>query len=700
MLKHLKGKWALATLPAAMLLAAMPAQAFQLQTNNPDLSGSLNTTLSAGAVWRVENQDKRLAANGKYKDLWDLGVPSQIDKNDANNNFDTGLASLVYKISPELQLTWQNRMGVVVSGTYFYDQRIMDGTRDGGYDVNEGCVTNPAVGVDTGYNCIYYPDNGDGKRFSKATKRYAGKYGRMLDTYVWADFDLGEMPLTVKLGRQVINWGESLFITGGVNSANYYDRNALMLPGSEIREALLPLDAIHFNLGLTDNLTAEAFYQFNWKHDFDAPYGSFWNTGDSFPGNGANNVIVDGEALGAAMDANGNLFWDDAKSMSASAAFAGYNNAVGGGNAVGLQQDQVTLKRAKDAAPKDEGQFGFAFKYIAENLNYTNFSFYFTNTHAKRPVVGAKMGEADWIGNGGAALCAGDPLCAQIASSPTGVGALNAAHMINTTEYFLVYPEDIQMYGFSFNTSIGKLALSGEIAYRPTHYVINEYPDNLIAEVAHAAQALSNNPSAQVSITDHCVRNKIGGDCLPGGLIGNDGKSLYFYDEAQSYIGSLVGIYTFGPMVGADSVIGLVEAGMEYLDGLNSDLRYGSTASVMQIDGDPLAQEGSKLHPNHPYSTYLDTTSWGYRAAVLAEYNSLIPRTIFKPSLQYAHDVRGNSAIGGNFMEGRRAATLTLGFDVMNQVNVKLAGTTFWGAKFSNKMADRDHVALSVSYAF
>jgi len=258
----------------------------------------------------------------------------------------------------------------------------------------------------------------------------------------------------------------------------------------------------------------------------------------------------------------------------------------------------------------------------------------------------------------------------------------------------------VQMYGFSFNTSIGKLALSGEIAYRPTHYIINEYPDNLIAEVAHAAQGLGNSPSSQVTVTDHCVRDEIGGSCLPGGLIGNDGKNLYFYDEAQSYIGSLVGIYTFGPMVGADNVIGLVETGMEYLDGLNSDLRYGSVASVMQIDGDPLAQEGSKLNPNHPYDTYLDTTSWGYRAALLAEYNNLIPRVIFKPSLQYAHDVRGNSAIGGNFMEGRRAATLTLGFNVMNKVDVKLAGTAFWGAKFSNKMADRAHVALSVSYSF
>src|SRR5690606_11977811 len=172
-----------------------------------------------------------------------------------------------------------------------------------------------------------------------------------------------------------------------------YDRNALSLPGSEIREALLPLDALYFNLGLTANLTAEAFYQFNWKPNFDAPAGSYWATNDSFPGHGADHVIIDGEAAHAAP------------------AFAAYNQALGrvAGQNYHLQQDQVSLKRQDDAAPKDSGQFGLALKYLAEDLNYTNFSFYFTNTHAKIPVVGATLGESGWAG--ASAVCGADAAC-------------------------------------------------------------------------------------------------------------------------------------------------------------------------------------------------------------------------------------------------------------------------------------------------
>jgi hypothetical protein len=62
--------------------------------------------------------------------------------------------------------------------------------------------------------------------------------------------------------------------------------------------------------------------------------------------------------------------------------------------------------------------------------------------------------------------------------------------------------------------------------------------------------------------------------------------------------------------------------------------------------------------------------------------------------------VRGNSAIGGNFMEGRKAATLTLDFLIANKFDVSLSGTSFWGANYSNKLGDRDNVSLAASYSF
>ena len=118
---------------------------------------------------------------------------------------------------------------------------------------------------------------------------------------MWGNFDMFDRPLNVRLGQQVINWGEALFMQNGVNTANYFDLNALRLPGSEIKEALLPLNSLYFSYGLTFNATLEAFYQLDWKNSEDAPTGTYFSTHDAFPGKGADNVIIDGRvvALGA-----------------------------------------------------------------------------------------------------------------------------------------------------------------------------------------------------------------------------------------------------------------------------------------------------------------------------------------------------------------------------------------------------------------
>src|SRR5690606_15631929 len=81
---------------------------------------------------------------------------------------------------------------------------------------------------------------------------------------------------------------------------NYIDLAALRLPGAELKEALLPLGSLSFSYGLTDNLSMEGFYQFEWSNTEDAPAGSFYSTHDAFPGEGAENVIVDGRLVAAA----------------------------------------------------------------------------------------------------------------------------------------------------------------------------------------------------------------------------------------------------------------------------------------------------------------------------------------------------------------------------------------------------------------
>ena len=143
-----------------------PVSAVQLEFDNPDWQGRLDTTLSVGALFRTEGQDSMLAATGDVVDMTAAGYGSQINKNDANNNFDTGLASLVYKITPELDLSWQGKYGMFLRGTAFYDQEIMDGGHDGGI-LNPSSPFVPGNGFTRYATYSDYANNGVGDDFTK-----------------------------------------------------------------------------------------------------------------------------------------------------------------------------------------------------------------------------------------------------------------------------------------------------------------------------------------------------------------------------------------------------------------------------------------------------------------------------------------------------------------------------------------------------
>ena len=649
---------------AALTSLSIPASAVQLQFDNPDWSGRLDTALSVGALFRTEGQDRMLAANGEVVDMTLNGYGSQINKNDANNNYDTGLASLVYKITPELDLSWQGRYGMFLRATAFYDQQIMGGGHDGGALVESG--PNFPSGFTRYATYSDYANNGIGDDFTRDAERYAGQRARMLDAYVLGSFDLFDKPLNVRLGQQVINWGEALFMQGGVNTANYFDLNALRLPGSEIKEALLPLDSLYFSYGLTFNATLEAFYQFEWKNSEDAPVGTYFSTHDAFPGKGADNVIIDGRvvALGAGAPGLEN-------------AFKAYTDGAYGAN-YGYEDTQVTVNRIRDKEAKDNGQFGLAYRYFAEGLNGTEFALYYTRTHARTPVVGSRINNINTAGSA-------DPVA--------------VARTIDTTEYQMAYVEEQDMFGASFNTSLGTMSLAGEVAYRPKRAIINEVGDNLIQNLARVA---ANGTPKIENFTQHCVRAELGGSCLAGDTDVVPGSLYYFYDEVESYNGSLVSIFNFGPTWGTDGLVALVELGVEHVEGLESSgLYYNSTAAILGTEADILNGNGDGVVEDSETDDYgLDKTSWGYRAVLRANYNNIFAGISMAPSIRVAHDVSGNSPIGGNFMEDRKAATLGLDFVYLNNLEVGMSATSFWGAKYSNKLADRNNASVSVKYSF
>lgn len=673
---------------SASLLGTMPlvAGAFELSFDNPDLTGRLDTTLSVGALWRVEEGAADLLANEEVLVMAAKGYSAQLNKNDANNNFDTGLASLVGKITPELDLRFGMDNGIFLRGTAFYDQVIMDRGHDGGLlDVDVPVVPQDIIGPGGIYkryaNDSVYANNGVGDKFTSQAERFAGERVRLLDAYVWMNAELADRPLTVQLGRQVINWGEALFIQNGINTANYLDLAALRLPGAEIKEALLPLGSLYFSYGLTLNLSMEGFYQFEWKNSEDAPAGTYYSTHDAFPGKGANNLLIDGRLVAASVTqslANPGF-------TQIGDAFAGYTEAVYASlsdpSGYEYEATQVTIDRLSDEEADGGGQFGLGFRYFADALNGTEFGFYYTRTHARLPVVAAQLNDTSLA-----------PGVADPALIP---------QIIDNARYMMVYPEDVDMFGVSFSTNVGPVALSGEVAFRPENPIINEVGDNLLSGLVGLAvpMGLAGTAPTTGALTNHCVRDSLGGDCLAADTVMQQSQPYYFYDEAETINASLVSIYSLPPALGADGYIAVLELGLEHVGGLDKRgtdgelLRHNATGAIS-------AGEAAILHSSDKYRSYMTEFSWGYKAVLRATYNDIFAGVGFQPSVVFSHDVEGNSPIGGNFMEDRRATTLALNFNYLNNLDITVQGTAFQGAGYSNKLRDRDNASLAIKYAF
>ena len=237
----------------------------------------------------------------------------------------------------------------------------------------------------------------------------------LLDAYVYGEFEVGDAPLELRVGKQVVSWGESTFIQGGVNSINPVDVNAFRRPGAEVKEGLLPVNMVYANIGATENLTLEAFYQLTWQETVIDGCGTFFAGADVLTAESCNAITVSGATLSE-------------------------NTALAAG---------AYVKRVGDQTPDDDGQYGIAARYFAADLNETEFGLYYMKYHSRTPIL-------------------------------TVNGAQASGHFPSSS-YFIEYPEGIELYGLSFNTSVGDYAVAGEISYRPNQPV-QENTTNLLSK--------------------------------------------------------------------------------------------------------------------------------------------------------------------------------------------------------------------------
>ena len=364
-------------------VVAVPAVAAEFELGA--FEGSFNSQISLGASWRMSEMEPRLVTPGNAPGF---GTASSGTADDGDLNFKDGdIYSLILKGVHDLELR-NGDFGVFLRAKYWYDQELENGSRPHGNSANQ-YTPNTELAM-SGFD-----------DFAK------GSGIELLDAFIYNTFYLGEneAPLDVRLGRQVISWGESTFIQNGVNSVNPIDVSAFRRPGAEIKEGLLPVAMLTIAAGVTNALSIEAFYQLQWEKTVVDGCGTYFSTAD-VAATGCNVVTLDGR-------------FSDRVNM------LGFAPVIPAG---------LFIDRRPDVEPDDSGQYGIALRYFAEKLAGSEFGIYYMTYHSRIPYLGGFTSANELI----------DP------SLPVFVPSGAVPFDLLNPQYFAEFREDIKLYGVSF----------------------------------------------------------------------------------------------------------------------------------------------------------------------------------------------------------------------------------------------------------
>lgn len=677
---------------AVALLAMQSANLHAAKYELGDFDISFDSTFSAGTSYRIEDRNMEslvgksnnqtydwsgyVGYQPKYvnKDVWASYGSYSTNGDLGNLNYDPGEAfSQVIKGFHELRVN-ADTYGAVVSFMYYKDFAA------------EGIgYKDPVTGE------VFDPCKDD-----KAKELVCEDF-RILDAYIYADFDFndGLNPLSIKIGEQVLSWGESTVIPHGIN-VTPVDIARLKAPGSDLKEAFIPVGMVWANLGITENVSLEAFYQYEWQQTYLPVPGSYFSTND-FVGDG-------GQYNGIQLNFASN------PDMNSAGVIAGVNEIgkllatgqIDAETAAGMYVSGYASKYAvrandQDIKAKDEGQFGVKLGWFAEDLNYTDFGFYYINYHSRRPLISGKSSDFS-------AGAIGQDL--GIIAAAQGTGGLTTTQFSNLnafTKGIIEYPEDIKLYGISFNTTVGTTAVSGEISYRQDEPI--QIDDTELLFAAMPEQLANSGLRPELTGISQLGDYDVAGCNIPlGGVqLGETASGYCLVDTIQA---QMTAVHMFGPMLGFNNVALVGEIGHITIKDMPSpdQMRFnapgtprsGSSTDVVAAGLLNAVQNGEDLTQNFPTDT-----AWGYRAILVGEINGVLGSFNVKPKLVYSHDVDGITPDPlFLFHEDKKSVGLTV--DVIYQSSLSFGfgyNSFFGGVGNINQMSDRDYVSFNVKYS-
>lgn len=722
-----------ATLAGACLalLTSWPAAALEFELSE-DASLRIQNLATIGAMLRMQNRDDALVGksnatpglcvrrtspdgdpNRTYRGdtctTGDGGVGNQrsidapgtfsVNGDNGNLNFDKGdIVHAAAKLTTDFSLNW--------SGTTFFARSL--------YYYDHQYETLVDKHPDTTLQAAR-------TAFPREGKAVIGSDFRLLDYYVGRTFDVSDHQVSVKVGNQVLNWGESSFLAfNSLNVVNPPNAALLRLPGFDVKELFEPVGLAVVNAEVTQGFNIEAFYQYEWRPVTIDPVGSFFSTTD-FVGAGGTYAML---SLGKAPEDPLGLY----RPM---------DNPDDPAAVLGSTSSR-TLKRLPDQEPSSSGQYGAAFKLFFDELNNgTDVGLYYANYHARIPSASLYAAQDTCVPTPGdpasnalrlVEACGIPPQNLVVAG--TGLGQYQQADRealpLDTATLFVEYPKNIHLYGMSFNTTVGDYALSGEYAFRDNLPVQVHAIDLVLAALQPALPdgdysiGIATIPGRRSATPDFVQTNYRQQPVTAG---------MYIRGYERMKVGqanlTLLRILGSENPLGASQMTMLLETGLTHVMDFPSldELQFQGGVADQHISSggngavginprdvrtdpnDPSTNRSSPELRQNPApqetSSFGTQYSWGYRAVALTRYDNLLFGANIELLTGLFHDVQGVSpGLGMNFIQGRKQILAGVRWDYQATFVGEIRYTWYTGAGMRDALRDRDNLMVWLGYQF
>ncbi len=360
----------------ALLLMHQPARAFNYEFND-GVKIEFDNTLQYSLLERTSPELPVFQNN--------------VNINDGDNNLRSGIVSNRIDLLTKFNID-DNGYGFDTTIDSFYDSVYNQHTQ------NHSTYTyNPATTPSTS--------------FPSATRTLAGRDVQLRNLFIYGSNSVAGIPVTVRVGRLVNLFGESLFFaSNGIAYGNgpVDVERAISVPNTQVKDLLLPVGQATISAQLTNSISATAYYQFEWEKFNFIPVGSYFSTVDLLDAGGQRLIAFPGSAT-----TPGGYFY-----------------------------------RTPDKSGADTGQYGLAVHYDPVASEY-DLGLYALQYNDSEPQIYTRPG----------------------AGAPGFIPGTPAALVLGT--YQLVYPDHIQIYGASASTTVGPANFAGEISARTNEPLVS-----------------------------------------------------------------------------------------------------------------------------------------------------------------------------------------------------------------------------------